>query len=138
VNIPFGSKTFATLICCAVFTGGCSPGENQSALTSSTETGGDKSQVQPVTLRVMNGQGGYEEADFWKYFAEPAKKRFPHITFEFVGKGTNLERMVQAGEVPDIVMTGGRSLAGNIKTLGVLEDHRELAKKHNLNWGGGL
>ncbi|MCC2686793.1 MAG: family 1 extracellular solute-binding protein, partial [Paenibacillaceae bacterium] len=81
-----------------------------------------------------NLSGGYQKDDFENYFAEPAHKKFPYISFEYFvpAKGEGLPQMVAANHVPDIMMAGVRSIDG-AKTWGIPLDLRELIKKDGLD-----
>jgi multiple sugar transport system substrate-binding protein len=130
-----GWKSVTALVCIAAVAAGCSSGS--SGKKPSAEAGGEaappKMTTEPVTLKVVNAQGGYNKNDFQKYFADPVTKKYPNITFEFYDQGS-LPQLVTAGADIDIIMTGARAIGADLKKYAILADHRELAKKHGLDW----
>jgi multiple sugar transport system substrate-binding protein len=64
------------------------------------------SKVQPLTLSVYDGL--FTESEYKDFVEKPVKEKFPHITLErSVRAGdaiTNLTNMVNAGNVPDLVL----------------------------------
>lgn len=70
----------------------------------------------PVTLRVNNWNTAFQQAEFDKFFAEPLRKKYPHITLEYLdftkGTANTLENLTAAGSTPDIVFTDHPNLAG--------------------------
>ncbi|MFE5318264.1 ABC transporter substrate-binding protein [Paenibacillus sp. NPDC056579] len=74
--------------------------------------------------------------DFEKYINQYVKKKFPHVTLNLVKneKGSMIEELVAAGNIPDIIWEG----VTNIQTLTPLDlplDLRPLAQKHGLDLG---
>jgi multiple sugar transport system substrate-binding protein len=61
----------------------------------------------PVTIKILV-RIGLADSDFDKYFVQPVKKKYPHLTLERVElpKGVKLEDWVTAGSVPDIILQG--------------------------------
>ena len=90
---------------------------------------------EPVKLMLYNTQTLNDE-DFQRLFADPVKKKYPHITVEWVkpGKGTNIEDLLAAGTVPDLITTYNGQIL-DYKKFDLLQDHTPLMKKENMDSG---
>ncbi|TNJ61387.1 extracellular solute-binding protein [Paenibacillus hemerocallicola] len=117
---------------------GCSGG--QTAGTSeqpdkSNEPASKANSPDPVKLKLQPVGAGYlYEEDFQMLIAEPLKKKYPHITVEYVvpGKGTMIDDLVAAKTVPDLLLYG----IGNYtqyRDLGILTDITPLLKKQKID-----
>ncbi|MDF2722817.1 MAG: family 1 extracellular solute-binding protein [Paenibacillus sp.] len=95
----------------------------------------DPSSQEPVTIRMMRYQGGYDKAEFDKYVGEPMKKKYPYMTFDYdvMPNNTTLPDLIVSDRSPDIFLTGIRGLS-DLLNVDFPLDVRELSKKHNLNW----
>jgi multiple sugar transport system substrate-binding protein len=90
---------------------------------------------EPVTLSVFGYNGSYDEDDFDMYFADPVKKKFPYMDVKYIKSPAvaKIQELLTAGEFPDIVLGGGRSVS-DLLDAGIPVDLRGLAKKNNLDW----
>ncbi|MDQ1913446.1 ABC transporter substrate-binding protein [Paenibacillus sp. GD4] len=90
---------------------------------------------EPVTIRMMRYQGGYDKSEFEKYVSEPMKKKYPHITFEYdvMPQNTTLQDLIVSDRAPDIFLTGVRGLS-DLLAVDFPLDVRDMSKKHNLDW----
>ncbi|CAG7658752.1 ABC transporter substrate-binding protein [Paenibacillus allorhizosphaerae] len=86
----------------------------------------------PVTLRVGQLTYTLPKQDFETLVAEPVKKKFPHITLEYVDK-LNLNEMAVAGTLPDLIWDGV-TLFARTSTLDIPLDMAPLAKKFNFDF----
>ncbi|TMV49946.1 extracellular solute-binding protein [Paenibacillus mesophilus] len=82
--------------------------------------------TEPVTLKFYVAYGAFPKEEFETYFVEPIKKKYPHITLEWVGG--KLQDLISAGDVPDILMTGLPGIPG-IQELQIIEDLNPYIKK---------
>lgn len=90
---------------------------------------------QPVTLTMTNHKSvGFTEKDFQTYFAEPVKKKYPHITLEYVKpeKGAELEDLIAAGKTPDLIFASNGYFA-LLKSLDLMQDLTEYVKKYKVD-----
>ncbi|GAA3413883.1 ABC transporter substrate-binding protein [Paenibacillus hodogayensis] len=124
-------KTSHTLASAAVaalmvLAAGCTGGQSASTNGQTDKQDGHtaKANPEPVKLTLQPVGAGYlYEEDFQMMVAEPLKKKYPHITVEYVmpSKGTMIEDLVAAKTVPDILLYG----IGNYtqyRDLGILTD----------------
>lgn len=96
----------ALVLCSALFTG-CSSGESDGmgeGTGAPNGAGKDKMNNDPITLQLYQYSSSLADEEFEMYFAQPVKKKFPHVTLELVryGKGTELRNLVATGSVPDL------------------------------------
>jgi ABC-type glycerol-3-phosphate transport system substrate-binding protein len=89
--------------------------------------------LKPVTLKVLQTQGYWTEADFNTLITENVKKKYPHITIEFEPK-TKVEEALIAGVDVDMVAVWN-GLMPQYDDLGLFEDISPLAKKFNMDLG---
>lgn len=98
------------------------PGE-QSASVSEIST-------EPVTLKFMVAHGAFTQEEFDAYIADQVKKKYPHITVEWVtGK---LQDMIAADDVPDILIAGLPGIPA-LQELQVIENLDPFIKKFGLD-----
>ncbi|CAG7623075.1 hypothetical protein PAESOLCIP111_02477 [Paenibacillus solanacearum] len=99
------------------------PGKNEPAAMS----------TEPVTLTVFNTSMGDEL--FKTAFEEPIKKKYPFITIQVIkrAKGSMIEDLVAAGNVPDILFLDSGADIITYKDLDVPYDMTPLAKKYNFD-----
>lgn len=93
---------------------------------------------EPVTLTFFNlANTVLPEDQFKKYVEEPVKKRYPHISFNYIQgdtKDNTIEKLVSSGIVPDIV-TGGPSSLFDFMNVGLTADMTPLIEKHKFDLG---
>jgi multiple sugar transport system substrate-binding protein len=77
-------------------------------------------------------------ADQFKlYIEEPMKKKYPHISFDYIQgdtKNNTIEKLISSGIVPDIV-TGGPSSLFDFMNVGLTADMTPLVDKHKFDLG---
>ncbi|TMV48953.1 extracellular solute-binding protein [Paenibacillus mesophilus] len=126
------------LLAVAVLAAGCGSGNNGSTAQPDEQTQPKEQtkapakQEEPVTLKF------YAHTvldDFEKYINQFVKKKFPHVTLQLVKneKGTTIEELLAAGDIPDIIWEG----LTNIHLLTPLKvpiDLQPLAKKHGFDF----
>lgn len=88
----------------------------------------------PVTLKVFQNGAEITDEDFKLLFADPVKKKYPHITLEFTrpGNSVTLASLVAAREVPDLLLTPNSGIMA-LKQLDLLTDITPQVKAQNLN-----
>jgi multiple sugar transport system substrate-binding protein len=110
---------------------GCSAGGQEKAAPKTAQT----VQREPVTLSFFSGAAGtMNEEQFDKFVKEPVRKKYPHITLEFVltGKGTTINDLVASGKIPDLMVNGPAAIF-TYSDLGLTDDVTPLAKKFNFD-----
>ncbi|UQZ82613.1 Putative ABC transporter substrate-binding protein YesO [Paenibacillus konkukensis] len=91
----------------------------------------DRYNNEPVTLRFYSHNAGIlSDADLETLVGAPLRAKYPNITLELI-KGTTLDKMIAAGEVPDFIATSnyylhdvlqlglGTDLSGFVKSQGI-------------------
>ncbi|GAA3406914.1 hypothetical protein ACFFNY_25205 [Paenibacillus hodogayensis] len=91
--------------------------------------------TQPITIKFFNNASN---EIFEEEIGKRVRAKFPNIKIEPVGNGftrTNMEKLVAAGEVPDLFWIGFQENISDIKQLGLSFDLAELIKrdKYDLN-----
>jgi multiple sugar transport system substrate-binding protein len=90
---------------------------------------------EPVTLRIYQKIAGLSDTEFLRYFVEPVKKKFPHITLEIVRAsqpGNKEEELLGSNTFPDLIYTSNPSIS-DFQSLGVLEDLTPYLQSNKLN-----
>ncbi|MEF3308583.1 extracellular solute-binding protein [Paenibacillus sp. GYB004] len=122
------------------FAAGCSGGQTGGTSEPSEKSGETVTKTnvpEPVKLKFQPVGAGYlYEDDFQLLMVEPLKKKYPHITVEYVmpGKGTMIDDLVAAKDVPDLLIYG----IGNYtqyRDLGILTDITPLLNKMKIDLG---
>ncbi|CAG7646192.1 ABC transporter substrate-binding protein [Paenibacillus allorhizosphaerae] len=89
----------------------------------------------PVTLKLAINIGWLGPDEFQKYFEEPVKKRYPHISFEILDMTKPelaLDKLLASGNIPDLVMSASPIIYRYMGT-GLEENIEPLIKKFNLD-----
>ncbi|MDF2725377.1 MAG: family 1 extracellular solute-binding protein [Paenibacillus sp.] len=93
---------------------------------------------EPVKLVFYNLAETVLPADQFKlYIEEPIKKKYPHISFDYIQGDTKektIEKLVASGVVPDIV-TGGPSSLFDFMNVGLTGDMNPLISKYKFDLG---
>lgn len=90
---------------------------------------------QPVTVKIAVHAGAINDDNLKKYFIDPVKAKFPHITIERVNtadKGNSLTELVAANAVPDMVINYPYNLT-DLSLLGIHFNMDDLIKKHGVD-----
>ncbi|TMV46284.1 extracellular solute-binding protein [Paenibacillus mesophilus] len=135
-----GNRTFAcaALAVLTAIAAGCSGGQSAGTNEKSDKTNEPASKAsspEPVKLKLQPVGAGYlYEEDFQMMIAEPLKKKYPHITVEYVlpAKGTMIDDLVAAKTVPDLLLYG----IGNYtqyRDLGILTDITPYLTKQKID-----
>jgi len=87
---------------------------------------------EPVTLKFYSHNAGIlSDADLETVIAGPVRAKYPNITLELI-KGTALDKMIAAGEVPDIIATSNYYLHGVLE-LGLGSDLNAFIKSQRID-----
>ncbi|WP_284639430.1 ABC transporter substrate-binding protein [Paenibacillus silviterrae] len=116
----------------ALLLGGCSGG-GDTIPQQTTEVA--KISTDPVTVKFATTSGPFNEKDFAQYVKDPVAKKYPHITVEYMNmseKGSSLNELVAAGNIPDIVVGYGATLK-QLKELQLFHNMEPLIKKYNFD-----
>ncbi|MEF3311267.1 extracellular solute-binding protein [Paenibacillus sp. GYB004] len=90
---------------------------------------------QPVTVKIAVHAGIVNDNDLKRYFIEPVKAKYPHITIERINvadKGLSLPELVSTNAVPDMVINYPYNLT-DLTQLGISYNMDELIKTHKLD-----
>ncbi|WP_079912893.1 ABC transporter substrate-binding protein [Paenibacillus sp. 32352] len=89
---------------------------------------------EPVTLRFYSHNAGIlSDADLEELISKPVRAKYPNITLELI-KGTNLDKMLAAGEVPDIIATSNYYLH-DVLQMGLGTDLNDFVKSQRIDMG---
>jgi multiple sugar transport system substrate-binding protein len=90
---------------------------------------------QPVTVKIAVHAGIVNDADLKRYFIDPVKQKFPHITIERINtadKGSTLNELVAANAIPDMVINYPYNLT-DLTKLGIDYNMDALIKTHGID-----
>jgi multiple sugar transport system substrate-binding protein len=110
-------------------------GDQSAKAPGKTEESKPAAAPQPVTLTMTNHKSvGFTEKDFQTYFVEPVRKKYPHITLEYIkpDKGSELEDLIAAGKTPDLIFASNGYFA-LLKQLDLMSDMTEFVKKYKVD-----
>ncbi|MEF3305732.1 ABC transporter substrate-binding protein [Paenibacillus sp. GYB003] len=87
----------------------------------------------PYTMVVFTS--GVSEKEFNDRFSETLKKKFPHVTIEYImsGKGQTLADLVAANKIPDIIRIDVPTLQTGYLDYKIGYDMSELVKKYKYD-----
>jgi multiple sugar transport system substrate-binding protein len=127
----------AGILCLVLALTGCgskSEGTSGDSAGKDSKAAAPKISTEPVTLTFYPHVAALEEELFQQYVAEPAKKKYPNITLEFLPKGGvhKIEEMVASGTIPDIIFAGSDNFI-SLQRIGVLTDMDPLIKEQNFD-----
>lgn len=94
----------------------------------------------PVTLTVFfKSSATYSDEDFNRFYVEPTKKKFPHVTLQKIERDNtsgmeHLNRLLLTNSMPDIISDGVTNLA-EVIAVNVPADLTDLIKKYNVDLG---
>jgi multiple sugar transport system substrate-binding protein len=87
----------------------------------------------PVTLKLYAHVAEMDEAMFKKYVADVVKKKHPNITLEFsFGARANLNKLMTAGDIPDIIFSGSDHYM-TLKAADVMYDMTDMLKANKVD-----
>jgi multiple sugar transport system substrate-binding protein len=87
----------------------------------------------PVTLKLYAHVEAFEESAFKMYIEEFVKKKYPNITLEFSSGGRgNIEKLIAANAVPDIIFSGSDNYM-SLKDLNIPYDMEGLLKENQFD-----
>ncbi|TNJ65579.1 extracellular solute-binding protein [Paenibacillus hemerocallicola] len=127
----------AAVLALGLFAAGCGSQEKENGAEDGKDPkAGTNAQTKPVEPVTLKFYAHTVLDDFEKYINQFVKKKFPHVTLQLVKneKGTTIEELLAAGDVPDIIWEG----LTNIHLLTPLKvpiDLTPLAKKHGFDFG---
>ncbi|RKN85564.1 ABC transporter substrate-binding protein [Paenibacillus ginsengarvi] len=105
------------------------------ARTGSEDAGGKAEENKPVEL--MFYMNSISQAEFDKFYVEPLKQKFPHITVKGIAaaKGSYIEELVATGTIPDIFIGTKGSIPNQMNSLKLVEDIGSLvtSEKYDTN-----
>lgn len=125
-------RGMAAFVCFILFLSGCS-GKDAAKNAESKEG----LPPEPVTLKINNFNTAISQEDIETNIVMPVKKKYPHISFEFLDqlKGSSLQNLITAGNVPDIVFTDYPNLSGLLE-FDYPQDLNEFVKAKQVALGG--
>ncbi|GIN74286.1 hypothetical protein J14TS2_47610 [Bacillus sp. J14TS2] len=88
---------------------------------------------EPVTITIYNEAMGLIDDDLVAEMFKPVTDKYPDVSFELL-KNANLDDMVAAGEVPDIITTSNPGLYDRID-LELAGDMSEFLDRQDFDWG---
>ncbi|RKN71884.1 ABC transporter substrate-binding protein [Paenibacillus ginsengarvi] len=94
-----------------------------------------KAMKEPVTLGFVFGSVNQQEFD--KFYVEPLREKFPHITFKGYppGPGANINDLVTAGTIPEIFIGSKGAITNQLNPLGLVNDISPLIKSNGYDLG---
>ncbi|WP_158302132.1 ABC transporter substrate-binding protein [Paenibacillus mesophilus] len=138
-------KQFKSLVAVAAAVAvlaGCSGQKEQTAAggstsASTTTVSNQAASREPVTISLGVRPGYLSDEEIERYFVEPTKKKYPHITINRIwldDKANSFDNLVMRGEVPDIIVYTSL-LLGDMKRLGLEQDLNGLIQSNKLDTG---
>lgn len=125
-------KTFTAATLVALFLAGCGQGSTKTTDSDKPPVGPDMSQ--PITMTLFTEIPMLPD-DFDRLVVQPVKKKFPAVTLQRVetAKGGNqIQDLVTAGSIPDLMLTGFNFL-GNLMQLELPLELDESVKNAKLD-----
>ncbi|CAG7635362.1 ABC transporter substrate-binding protein [Paenibacillus allorhizosphaerae] len=125
------SVTLVSALAVAMAVSGCGKTEPPKAADTGTSKPEDLVITEPVTVRLYSHNAAINTpADVEALFGT-VKKKHPNITIELI-KGTTLNQMIAAGEVPDLIATT-HFYMGGLLPLEVGSDMNDFVKKYGVD-----
>ncbi|TNJ67026.1 extracellular solute-binding protein [Paenibacillus hemerocallicola] len=107
--------------------------ENQSSDSKTPEN----KQVENKPAELKFYMNSISQAEFDKFYVEPLKQKFPHITVKGIppAKGTTIEELLAVGDAPDFYIGTKGSIPNHLNNLQLADDLDPLIKseKYDLN-----
>ncbi|MDF2720035.1 MAG: hypothetical protein K0R28_6960 [Paenibacillus sp.] len=89
------------------FVSACGGGETKPADQTPPAAPKPAANNQPATVKIAVHAGLLNDNDLKRYFIDPVKQKFPHITIERINvadKGSSLNELVASNATPDMVI----------------------------------
>lgn len=97
----------------------------------------DKKTEENTPVELLFYMNSISQAEFDKFYVEPLKQKFPHITVKGIApaKGSYIEELVATGTVPDIFIGTKGSIPNQMNSLHLVEDIGPIvaSEKYDLN-----
>ncbi|CAG7644588.1 extracellular solute-binding protein [Paenibacillus allorhizosphaerae] len=122
-----------TVMLAAAMLAGCGKSGGNSGAATGDKPGEPAKPLEPVTLKMYQIQSLWTEADFNLLIAEPVKKKYPHITIEFIPK-VDVEKAIAAGEQIDLVAVWNGNMP-YYKDFDLFDNITPLAEKLKFDLG---
>ncbi|MDF2719087.1 MAG: family 1 extracellular solute-binding protein [Paenibacillus sp.] len=122
---------FIVLMTAIAIFAGCSSKEEANP---SAAPAAEPAEAKPVELTVYRFRTNLTDDEFQRYFVEPIRRKYPHITLKMVveDKGTTPEELLASGTFPDIVFTSTSDLQ-RLKDFKVVQHLDEYVKNTNVD-----
>lgn len=123
---------FTSVVCLASFAAGC--GGSGTAGSNQAPAQVAEKPPEPVTLQLF-GRTPIPEADFQKFYVQPIKAKFPHITIEKTdsSKDLTIPSLVASGQIPDLIWDGLTNILEST-ILDLPSDLNVLAQKYKYDF----
>jgi multiple sugar transport system substrate-binding protein len=128
-------RLFSTIALLFVLLSGCAGGQEKAKEGGTENQKEDRVGTDPVTLKLAISKGWLGQGELERYILDPVKRKYAHITLEVWDTGakeTTLDKLVAAGQIPDLVMTAN-PLIHRFTTLDLQDDMAPLIQKHRLD-----
>jgi multiple sugar transport system substrate-binding protein len=95
--------------------------------------------LEPVTIQFATQGNIFSEDEFKRYVQAPVAKKYPHITLQYINtsvKGSEIQNLVAAKLIPDIVTNYGSTLSQgttSLKEMGLLYNIDPLIKENKFD-----
>ncbi|CAG7645115.1 hypothetical protein PAESOLCIP111_04882 [Paenibacillus solanacearum] len=116
------------LIACSALSGCATTGKEGAA--PSADPGKPKEPVE-ISFYLYS----MSQKDFTKYYEEPLKAKFPHVTAKAIvpQKGQFISELVTAGTVPDVIIGSKKTIEDTMMKFELAEDITPLIQKHRYD-----
>ncbi|MGO4537505.1 ABC transporter substrate-binding protein [Paenibacillus sp. 2TAB19] len=110
-------------------------GGDQSSSTNKETEKTEEVSTEPITLKVLRAGITVTETEFQKFLVEPTKKKYPNITLEWVDapEDVELEPLITAGTVPDIIFASTSAVSTTYKDLDLVENLKPYVDKNGVD-----
>jgi multiple sugar transport system substrate-binding protein len=135
---------FIPALLAAVLLAGCSSSDGTEAGGANGATGGDQKKDEVIDLRssiswkdskiLLYNLSGVQDEKFKEIITDPLTKKFPDLVVDYVknGKGTSLDELLSAGQVPDVILNRAVSIPDLVDTH-IADDLDPWVKKYKTD-----